>query len=240
MEQFSGPHIAALIATAAIAGAVVAAARRGGEAWAVPVARVLAVAILTSFALEHLTYAARGTWTSRVNLPLQLSDAVTLISVLALWRPRTPLLVELTYFWAFSASLQSVLTPDLDQAFPDVLWFTYFGAHSGVIVAAFLLLLGLRRLPRPGAVWRAYGITAVFTAVAGIATVLTGGNYMFLRHKPTRGSVLDVMGPWPVYILGGAAIGLAMFLALEAIAHLMRRRAGAMPAGTAPRSAAGG
>ncbi|MEA2249592.1 MAG: hypothetical protein QOH46_4121 [Solirubrobacteraceae bacterium] len=224
MEQFSGPHIAALIATAAIAGAAVAAARRGGEAWAVPIARVLAVAVLTSFALEQLTYVERGAWTARVNLPFQLSDAVTLISVLALWRPRTPVLVELAYFWAFTASLQAVLTPDLDPTFPDVLWFTYFGAHSGAIMAACLLVLGLRRLPRPGAAWRAYGITACFTALAAIATVLTGGNYMFLRHKPTRGSLLDVMGPWPVYILAGAAIALAMFVALAALARLLRTR----------------
>jgi hypothetical integral membrane protein (TIGR02206 family) len=222
MEQFSAPHIVALLATGAVAATAVAGARRGGRRWSVPVARGLAVVILTSFVLEHLTYAERGTWTARVNLPFQLSDAVTLVSVLALWRPRTPLLVELAYFWAFTASLQAVLTPDLDQAFPDVLFFTYFGAHSGAIVAACLLVLGMRRMPRPGAAWRAYAVTAGFTMLAALATVATGGNYMFLRRKPTRDSLLDVMGPWPLYILAGAAVGLALFLALERLARLSR------------------
>jgi hypothetical integral membrane protein (TIGR02206 family) len=224
MQQFSGAHIAALIATAVGAVLLVAGARRRGDAWAVPVARGLAALILAAYLVEHLTYALRGTWTTRVNLPLQLTDAVTLISVAALWRPQAVLLVELVYFWALSASLQAVLTPDLGQTFPDVLYFTYFATHSGAILAACLLVLGSRHLPRPGAVWRVYGITAAFAALAAIGTALTGGNYMFLRHKPTSGSVLDFMGPWPWYILAGAALGLAMFLALEALARLVRRR----------------
>jgi hypothetical integral membrane protein (TIGR02206 family) len=224
MQQFSGEHIAALTATAVGAGLLVAGARRRGDAWAVPVARGLAALILTAYVVEHLTYALRGTWTTRVNLPLQLTDAVTLISVAALWRPQAVLLVELVYFWALSASLQAVLTPDLGQTFPDVLYFTYFATHSGAILAACLLVLGCRHLPRPGAVWRVYGITAAFAGLAAVGTALTGGNYMFLRHKPTPGSLLDLMGPWPWYILAGAALGLAMFLALEALARIIRRR----------------
>jgi hypothetical integral membrane protein (TIGR02206 family) len=226
MQQFSAPHTAALIATAALAAGAVAAARRASPSGQERLAQGLAVVILTSFAVEQLTYAGRGTWSARVNLPFQLSDAVTLISVLALWRRRRGLLAELTWFWALSASLQALVTPDLDQAFPDVLFFTYFGTHAGAIVAACLLVAGMGLFPRPGAVWRAYAATAAFTAIAGIATVVTGGNYMFLRHKPSRDSLLDVMGPWPVYILSGAAIALAMFLALDWVARAMSRRAG--------------
>ena len=36
------------------------------------------------FVCEQLTYALRGQWAAEVNLPLQLSDAVTLVSVAAL------------------------------------------------------------------------------------------------------------------------------------------------------------
>ena len=91
---------------------------------------------------------------------------MTLVAVAALWRPQVALLVELLYFWAFSASLQALVTPDLGQPFPDVLYFTYFVTHAGAVLAASLLVFGCRRLPRPGAVWRVYGLTACFAGLA--------------------------------------------------------------------------
>ena len=222
MEVWSREHIAALVGTAVVASALVVGARRRGDARAERAGRGLAVVIATGFLVEQIVYVARGEWSAPVNLPLQLSDVVTLTSIVALWWPR-PALVELVYFWAFSASLQAVLTPDLDQTFPDVLYFTYFATHSGAISAAALLVFGEGRTPRRGAVWRVYGATAVVAAVAAVATVVTGGNYMFLRRKPVHGSLLDVMGPWPVYIVAGAALGLVLFLALARLGGLGRR-----------------
>lgn len=198
---------------------LIAGARRWGHGWTVAAGRALAVVILCGFVCEQITYALRHEWTVRVNLPLQLSDAVTLVSVAALWRPDAALLVELVYFWALSASVQAVLTPDLMQSFPDPLFFTYFATHSGAIAAACLLVFGAQRTPRPRALWRVYAMTAAFAAVAAVATVATGGNYMFLRRKPVGGSLLDVMGPWPVYIVVGAAVGLLLFVALAALAR---------------------
>jgi hypothetical integral membrane protein (TIGR02206 family) len=224
VEQWSAEHIAALVATAVVAALLIAAARFRGDTWAIPLGRGLAVVILGGFVCEHLTYALRGQWTVEVNLPLHLTDAVTLASVAALWRPESALLVELVYFWALSASLQAVLTPDLGASPPDVLFFTYFATHSGAVAAACLLVVGARRTPRPRAVWRAYAGAAAVAVLAAVGTLLTGGNYMFLRRKPGHGSLLDLMGPWPVYILAAAALGLLMFLALAALARLISPR----------------
>lgn len=224
VEHWSGEHILALIATAVGAALLVAGARRWGDAWAVPAGRALALVILSGFVCEQLTYALRGQWTAEVNLPLQLTDAVTLVSVAALWRPESALPVELVYFWALSASLQAVLTPDLGQSSPDLLFFTYFATHSGAIAAACLLVFGARRAPRPDAVGRVYAITVAFTGLAAVGTLLTDGNYMFLRHKPADGSLLDFMGPWPVYILTAALLAAVLFLALAALARPISAR----------------
>jgi hypothetical integral membrane protein (TIGR02206 family) len=220
VELWATEHLAALIATAVAAVVMVRGARRH-PAWVAPAARVLALFILAAFVTEQLVYALRGTWSPRVNLPFQLTDAVTLVSVAALWRPQRALLVELLYYWAFSASLQALITPDLGQPFPDILYFTYFVTHAGAILGACLLVFGCLRLPRAGAVWRAYGLTACVAVLAAGATLLTGGNYMFLRHKPVGGSLLDALGPWPWYIPAGALLGLVMFLALDALARAM-------------------
>jgi len=223
MALFSPEHVAAIAVTALAALLLVIAARRVDDRAATRLARALAILILAGFVVEHATYLALGTWTVRVNLPLQLSDAVTLAAIAALWTPRTGLLTELVYFWALSASLQAVLTPDLGDTFPHTLYFTFVVVHAGAIAAACLLVFGMRRLPRRWAVWRVYAVTIAFAALAALGCLVTGGNYMFLRRKPAGGSILDLFGPWPWYILGAAVLGLALLLVLEAIARIVAR-----------------
>jgi hypothetical integral membrane protein (TIGR02206 family) len=214
VDQLSGEHITALIVTAAAAGLALAPARHRDAAWLVPVARALALLILAAYLTEQAANALRGTWTVERSLPLHLTDAVTLVAVAALWSWAL-LLVELTYFWGLSASLQAVLTPDLDQAFPSIFYFTYFTTHVGAVVAAILLVFGLGIAPRRGAVGRACVATAAFAVLAGAGDLLTGGNYMFLREKPEQASLLDLMGPWPVYIAVAAVFAVALYLLLD-------------------------
>jgi hypothetical integral membrane protein (TIGR02206 family) len=163
------------------------------------------------------------------SLPLHLTEAVTLIAVCALWS-WWPFLVELTYFWGLSASLQAVLTPDLGQSFPSIFYFTFFTTHSGAVVAAILLVFGLGMTPRRGAVGRVYVATAAFAALAGVGDLLTGGNYMFLREKPGRASLLDLMGPWPWYIAAAALLALALYVLLDLPFRRWRRRPAGEPA----------
>jgi hypothetical integral membrane protein (TIGR02206 family) len=211
METLSAEHVAAVAATAVAAAASVPAGR---GPHAVMFSHALAVLILGTYAVEHATFVARGTWALDFNLPLHLTDVVTIIAALALWTAR-PLLVELTYFWALTASLQAVLTPDLNAEFPSVFYWTYFVTHGGAVVAAVHLVLGRRITPRAGAVRRAFAATACVAAAAAVGDLATGGNYMFLREKPGEPSLLDVMGPWPWYIATGAALGLALFWLLD-------------------------
>jgi hypothetical integral membrane protein (TIGR02206 family) len=225
VAHWSAGHLAALAATALLSAALIMGARRHSPRWSARARHALAVLLLAGFAGEQLVYALRGDWSAEVNLPLQLTDAVTFVAAAALWRP-LPQLVELTYFWALSASLQALLTPDLSQDAPDVLYFTYVATHGGAVAAACLLVFGEGRAPRPGAVARAYAITAAFAACAALGTIATGGNYMFLRRKPARGSLLDVMGPWPLYIVAGAALGLLLFVALAGLARAVLSRTG--------------
>jgi hypothetical integral membrane protein (TIGR02206 family) len=178
--------------------------------------------ILAAWAGEYLADVILGIWSVKYDLPLQLTDAVSLVSAAALWSRRAPL-VELVYFWGLSASLQAVLTPDLAYSFPSVFYFTYFGYHVGAVLAALVLVFGLGIYPRPGAVRRVYVATLGWVAVAATGDLATGGNYMYLRYKPAHSSLLSFMGPWPWYIVATAALALVMLLALGAIARGVRR-----------------
>jgi hypothetical integral membrane protein (TIGR02206 family) len=202
--------------------AAVWAPRRRAGRWTTIAGRLLALAILAGWAGEYMADAIDGIWTTQYTLPLQLTDAVSAAAIVALWTRRT-LLIELTYFWALTASLQATVTPDLGQNFPSVFYFTYFAYHVGAVVAACLLIFGLGLYPRPRAAWRIFGLTLAWAAIAGLGNVITGGNYMYLRTKPAHGSLLNVMGPWPWYIASAAAVGLAMLLGLQWIADRMPR-----------------
>jgi hypothetical integral membrane protein (TIGR02206 family) len=164
-------------------------------------------------------------------LPLQLCDVAAAITVLALWL-RTPILVELTYFWGIAGTLNGLITPDIPEHFPSFPYIQYFVQHAAIPGAALFLVVGLRIAPRPWAFLKVYAWTFALLVVDSAANLLTGGNYLFLRQAPGVGSLLDRMGPWPWYILGAALLAMILFLVLDApfrIAALSRGRSKTSP-----------
>jgi hypothetical integral membrane protein (TIGR02206 family) len=223
LRQFSDQHLAALAVMALAVPGSVLAARRGGKRTRAAIAYVLAALILAGWIGEYVDDAVLGQWSTTYTLPLQLTDAVSAVAVLALLT-RRQILTELTYFWALTASLQAVLTPDLGHGFPNALYFTYFLYHVGAIVAAAFLVFGCRHYPRRDAAWRVFGATLGWAAIAGIADAITGGNYMYLRTRPVHNSLLSVMGPWPWYIAVATAVGLLMLLLVAGLTDLVLGR----------------
>jgi uncharacterized membrane protein YwaF len=80
-----------------------------------------------------------------------------------------------------------------------------------VVVAAAVVVLGLGRRPRPGAAWRAFGVTLAYAAVVGIVNQALGTNFLYLCRKPIEPTLLDAFGPWPVYLVTVALFALGLF-----------------------------
>lgn len=223
MQQFSNPHLAALGVLCVAVVMCIWAPRHHPGRWVTVWARLLALVILAGWIGEYVADVVLGTWTVQYDLPLQLTDAVSVTAAIALWTRRT-LAVELVYFWSLTASLQALLTPDLAYNFPSVYYFTYFIYHIGAVVAACLLVFGCQLYPRRGAALRVFALTLAFTALAGTGDIITGGNYMYLSAKPEHSSLLNLMGSWPWYIAETVVLALAMLLALEALTNWLHRR----------------
>jgi hypothetical integral membrane protein (TIGR02206 family) len=117
-----------------------------------------------------------------------------------------------------------VITPDLPQHIPSFPFFQYYVAHGGIVTAALFLVVGLGQWPRRDAVLRVAGITIVYALLVGAIDAATGANYMYLRGKPASASLLDLLGPWPVYIAWASLIGMALLLILEAPFRWLRHR----------------
>ena len=224
MRQFSPPHLAALAVLLIASGAGIAFARRHPGRPTTVLCRALAAVIFAAWAGEYVADLVTGIWTIQYDLPLQLTDTISVVSVVALWT-RRPALAELVYLWALSASLQATITPDLAWTFPSIFYFTFFIYHEGAIVGGLVLVFGSGLYPRRGAWWRTFTATLCVAVCAGTADALIrGADYMFLASKPPYGSLLNVMGPWPWYIVTVAALAIAMLLVLQVAARAVGRR----------------
>ena len=234
-------HVAALAVTFGLCVALPVAARMRPGAWTRPLARAFGALLLAWFLAYPVVVLLQGSYELDFDLPLHLTDAATVVAVIALWS-LLPLAFELTWFWGLTASLQAILTPDLgaDDRFPSFFYWHYFVTHGGVVVAAVFLAFGLEMTARPGAVRRVLLATAAWAGVAAVGNALTGGNYMFLREKPDAATLLDYLGPWPWYILTAAVVAVALFELLDLPFRRRRaqtRRPLSPPASSRPRSA---
>lgn len=215
-------HLLTLAVIAALIATLVVAARRRPGDWTMATGRLLAIVILANEAGWWVWLGFQHTWSFSYALPLHLCDVAAFVSAAALWT-RRPVLVELTYFWGLAGTSNSLITPDLADHFPGYLFFQYYIAHGTIVAAALFLVFGLRITPRQGAVARVVAWTLGLAAVDSVANLATGGNYMFLRHAPGVHSLLDLMGPWPWYVVGAAGLALALFAALDLPFSIGRR-----------------
>jgi hypothetical integral membrane protein (TIGR02206 family) len=215
-------HLATLAVIAACTAVLVVAARLRPGAWTVTACRALALVIVVNEAGWWVWLGFQHTWSASYALPLQLCDVVAFVAAAALWF-RQPLLVELTYFWGLAGTSNALISPDLPDHFPSYLFLQYFVAHGAIVAAALLLVIGLRIVPRRGAVLRVVALTIVLAMVDAAVNAVTGGNYMYLRRTPEVPNLLDLMGPWPLYIFSAAGLALALFIALDLPFSIGRR-----------------
>ena len=208
MKLFGPLHLA-LLAGIALAGLLLAALCRRVERARRPVRLVLGLGLaVNELVWWCFRYSHEGVhlW----NLPLQLCD-VSLWTTSLACVTLAPALVEFAYFAGFTGAAMALLTPDLWAPWPEYPAIYFFVAHAGIVWGVAVLVMGRVAPLRRGAVWRAFGMLLAYAALAGSFNAISGANYMYLCRKPANPSLLDVMGPWPVYLVGGAAAGLALF-----------------------------
>jgi hypothetical integral membrane protein (TIGR02206 family) len=178
--------------------------RRQGESQARLFSRGFALLILAAFTVALVYKLIRPD--IQTSIPLQLCDIAELVAAYALWSQRHWAFV-LTYYWCLPLSSQALLTPDIgtpDEGAPDFphhLFLTFFILHGLAVWAAIYLTWGRRNRPR----WRdlrfAVIVTLVWVAFTFTFNAIAGTNYGYLNRKPPTASALDLLGPWPVYLL---------------------------------------
>ena len=202
-----------MIALATIAAAALLLVRlvRQGPPGLRLVVRALLIAVLVGTVTFEITRAAREGWLSvGAVLPLHLCDAAILLAIFGLIAGQRHV-TSILYFWACSGTVLALLTPDLLTGFPAWEFFVFFGLHGGVVVSALVLVFGLGIRPRPGGAVTAFIVTNVYAGAVGLVNLIAGTNFLYLCAKPESATLLDLMGPWPAYLLVGDAIAFVLF-----------------------------
>jgi hypothetical integral membrane protein (TIGR02206 family) len=199
-DTFGSQHLLVLgVFVAGLAGVVLLGRWRGLDEPG-PFDRGFAVVLVVVALSAQAFQLTPGDFDLGSSLPLALCDLAWVAAAWALWtRRRLPAAV--TYYWGLTLTIQGVLTPSLGQEFPHPRFFAFWALHLLVVWAAAYLSLGLRLGPG----WREYrwtvAISLVWAAVAYAFDVAFDVNYGYLREKPGSGSLLDLLGPWPVYVV---------------------------------------
>lgn len=189
----------------------------------------LAGLLLISDLVLNIWYLQAGSWTLDYNLPLQLCTISLYLSAFMLIT-RSVLLFEFAFLVGMGGALQALLTPDLGHySYPHFRTYQFFIAHGAIMLAGFYMVFVEGFRPTLHSIWRSILMLNIIAALVGLANWLTGGNYMFLAHKPGAASLLDLLGPWPYYIIWLEAVVLLSVLIFYlpfGLQDLWRKRAG--------------
>ncbi len=210
VEPFTGQHFLLLVLFAAGLVAVVRWGRshRGTEG-EVRRRRGFAVLLaLVALAMQAYQFTPDD-FSLATSLPLALCDVATVATVVALWT-RGPRAAAFTYYVGLSLTIQGVITPSLAEEFPHPRFFGFWALHFLVVWGAAYLTWGLGLRPT----WRLYGSAVAMTLTWAVAAycfnVVADTNYGYLNEKPSSASLLDLLGPWPWYVV--VEIGLVVSL----------------------------
>jgi hypothetical integral membrane protein (TIGR02206 family) len=157
------------------------------------------------------------------HMPLELCDVSMALTVLSMFFLR-PLLFDLAYYWALAGASMALLTPNLLEPFPSFGTVQFFVSHGLTVAGVVYMVWSGQARPRPWSVARAMIGVNVFAALVGLFDYFYKTNYFYLRSKPANASLLDFLGPWPIYLVGTEAVALVLFLLLYSPIRHSRRK----------------
>jgi hypothetical integral membrane protein (TIGR02206 family) len=220
-ETFSMQHLSALLACGMVTYVAISKGKSSEEPVKTNIGLIIAGLTFSTLLIDALFKLVYGTFDILSDLPFFMCDLVAMILPFVLLHQNRKW-TGILYFWAMAGTMQALITPDLNDGFPSFHFFRYFIGHAG-IVAAVLYTVVVRRI-RIG--WQDFLNAIIYAQVYLVCVHLINqvlqSNYGYTMQKPPGPSILDMMGPWPWYILSGELLMVVLFLVLLAPFLLMK------------------
>ncbi|WP_096154852.1 MULTISPECIES: YwaF family protein [Bacillus] len=173
---------------------------------------ILLLLIITELGL-NIWYFSTDYWNVMYTLPFQLcSISIYLCVWMLLFKQK--LIFEMVYFLGLGGATQALLTPELFFDFPHFRFLHFFIAHICIILAVLYMVWVEKYKITFSSLWKAFLCLQIVAAFVFLINKWTLGNYMFLARKPENPSLIDLLGPYPWYILSLQAVVLVVFFLL--------------------------
>lgn len=210
-QLFEPAHCWALVLVAVVSIGFPLWMRNRPAVWQKRVANLIAILLLSYRMYGPFVYNYYDDVSLISQLPFQICGMLAVVNAYMLWR-RSYRVYQVTYFLSLAGAMQPLITPDVFYGWPHITFLLSTVSHGllvmSVIYATFVF--GFRPT------WRSVGITFAVSNVYMLLlfplNLLLGTNFMYVMHKPPTASLLDHMGPWPVYIIVGELVGLVFFV----------------------------
>ena len=144
------------------------------------------------------------------HLPLHMCSLSVLIIPFALFQKKRTLSC-LLYFWGIGGATQALLTPTVTAQTPPFLFYQFFISHTFIVLGALYPIFVYSIKPSRDDLKNSIKYTVLILPFIGLINWLVQGNYFYLSHKPDAETLLDALGPWPIYIIPLIGIGILLF-----------------------------
>ena len=161
--------------------------------------------------MAHLFYI--DTFDYKEDLPLFLCNVLAFIYPVVIYK-RNRKALGVFYFMVLAGTAQGIITPDLNYGFPNLMFMRYWTIHCVPIllvfysISVFKVKINFKDFIN-AIVWMNIYLVLIFAV-----NLLLKSNYAYTMRKPDAASLVDLLGPWPWYIISGELIALVMFTLL--------------------------
>ena len=223
---FGSAHLLALGVVVLVNFLVIAFRQRFSERSKIIFRYTLATILIVDELMWHWWNYSIGEWSVQTTLPLHLCSVLVFVSAYMLIT-KSYAIYEFSYFLGIAGAMQALLTPDAGvYGFPHFRAFQVMVSHGSIVTAAIYMTFVEGYRPYWRSFWRVAIWTNIYMLAILVVNWLLGSNYLFIARKPETASLMDVLGPWPWYILSLEAIGFALCLLLYLPYALRDWRAG--------------
>jgi hypothetical integral membrane protein (TIGR02206 family) len=156
----------------------------------------------------HIWNAYHGKWSVQETLPLHVCSVFVWTCAYMLVTSNYRIF-EFAFLLGIPAALQAFVTPDAGQfGFPHLRFFQVLLSHGFIISSAIYMASVKGYRPTWGSVKRVFIFANLYAVIVFFLNFALGSNYMFLAHKISTASLLDVLPPWPYYLAIIEALGM--------------------------------